>query len=103
MSLHAFWEEHKATILKGLGLVVLIPVLIPVGMLLFTVLSFITSAALFVVVLAILAGAVIMAWSLLDDYFRKEGDAPVEATFEKTIIIESRRGRNDDADTDRQA
>ena len=102
MSLQAFWEEHKATILKVIGLIVLIPVLIPVGMLLFTVLSFITSAALLVVVVAILAGAVIMAWSLLDDYFRRDGDGPVEATFEKTIIIESRRNRGDDADAGSQ-
>jgi hypothetical protein len=90
MSPHAFWEEHKATILKILGLVVLIPLLIPVGMLLFTILSFITSAALLLVVVAILAGVVIMAWSLLDDYFRRDGDH-ADGDIEKTIIIESRR------------
>ena len=99
MSPQAFWEEHKAIILKVLGLIVLIPVLIPVGMLLFTVLSFVTSAVLFVVVVAILAGAVIMAWSLLDDYFRKDGESSVEVV-EKTIIIESCRHRHD-ADSSR--
>jgi hypothetical protein len=98
MSLQAFWEEHKATILKVLSLVVLIPLMIPVGMLLFTVLSFITSAALLVVVVAIVAGAAIMAWSLLDDYFRKDGDSSVEIV-EKTIIIENRNHRHDSDST----
>jgi hypothetical protein len=98
MSLQTFWEEHKATILKVLSLVVLIPLMIPVGMLLFTVLSFITSAALLVVVVAIVAGAAIMAWSLLDDYFRKDGDSSVEIV-EKTIIIENRNHRHDSDST----
>lgn len=91
MSAVDFWEEHKPAILKGLSLVVIIPLLIPVGIVLFTILSFITSVALFLAVVAMLAGVAVMVWSLLDDHFNPA--ARDDPDRERTIIIESRAWR----------
>jgi hypothetical protein len=67
-TLNAFWQKHKDTIIKVGTVVALLPILVPVGLLLFWLLSLAFSlvAALVVLVLGVIT--MLMVWIYVQDY-----------------------------------
>ncbi len=67
-TLNAFWQKHKDTIIKVGTVLALLPILVPVGLLLFWLLSLAFSlvAALVVLVLGVIT--MLMVWIYVQDY-----------------------------------